>query len=43
MINGELFENRSASFEGTVFYVALRCGEALYRFADEAADAEPPF
>lgn len=40
--NGERFENRSASFEGTVFYVTLRCDEALYRFADEADDG-PPF
>jgi len=40
--NGERFENRPASFEGTVFYVTLRCDEALYRFADEA-DNGPPF
>jgi hypothetical protein len=40
--NGERFENRAASFEGTVFYITLRCDEALYRFADEA-DAGLPF
>lgn len=40
--NGERFENRSTSFEGTVFHITLRCDEALYRFADEA-DTEPPF
>ena len=40
--NGERFENRSASFEGTIFYITLRCDEALYRFADEPDD-EPPF
>ncbi len=40
--NGERFENRVSSFEGSVFYITLRCDEALYRFADEADD-EPPF
>jgi hypothetical protein len=39
--DGEHFENRSISFEGTVFHITLRCDEALYRFVGEA-DPELP-
>ncbi|RLB87937.1 MAG: ATP-binding protein [Deltaproteobacteria bacterium] len=33
--DGEHFENKVLSFEGTVFHITLRCDENLYRFADE--------
>ena len=33
--DGERFSNITTSFEGTVFYITLRCDENLYRFADE--------
>lgn len=39
--NGARFENRSLSFEGTVFHITLRCDERLYRFADEANTNSP--
>jgi len=35
--DGERYENREISFEGTVFHITLRCDENLYRFRDEAA------
>lgn len=33
--DGERFTNRTASFEGTVFHITLRCDENLYRFTAE--------
>jgi len=39
--NGARFENRTLSFEGTVFHITLRCDERLYRFADEANTNSP--
>lgn len=33
--NGERFENRAISFDGTVVHITLRCNENLYRFRDE--------
>lgn len=33
--DGEAFENRDISFEGTVVHITLRCDEKLYRFKDE--------
>ena len=39
--DGEHFENRASSFEGTVFHITLRCDEALYRFAHEAFTDSP--
>jgi hypothetical protein len=38
--DGERYENREISFEGTVMHITLRCDENLYRFRDEV---EPPF
>lgn len=38
--DGERYENRSISFEGTVVHITLRCDENLYRFSDEP---EVPF
>jgi hypothetical protein len=38
--DGERYENRPISFEGTIFHITLRCDESLYRFEDEA---EPSF
>ncbi len=38
--DGERYENRDISFEGTVVHITLRCDEKLYRFHDEA---EQPF
>ncbi|MDH4100206.1 MAG: ATP-binding protein [Nitrospirota bacterium] len=38
--DGERYENREISFEGTVVHITLRCDENLYRFSDEA---DPPF
>ncbi|SPD75142.1 conserved hypothetical protein [uncultured Desulfobacterium sp.] len=38
--DGERYENRDISFEGTVVHITLRCDENLYRFSDEA---EPLF
>lgn len=35
--DGERYENRGISFEGTVVHITLRCDEALYRFSDEPA------
>lgn len=37
--DGEHFENRSSSFEGTIFHITLRCDEKIYKLAYE----EPPF
>jgi hypothetical protein len=34
--NGERYENRSISFEGTIVHITLRCDEKLYQFSDEA-------
>ena len=34
--DGERYENRDISFEGTVVHITLRCDENLYRFRDEA-------
>jgi hypothetical protein len=34
--DGERFENRELTFEGTVVHITLRCDENLYRFRDEA-------
>jgi hypothetical protein len=34
--DGERYENRDVSFEGTVVHITLRCDENLYRFSDEA-------
>jgi hypothetical protein len=34
--DGERYENRDISFEGTVVHITLRCDENLYRFHDEA-------
>ncbi len=39
--SGGRFENRSISFEGTIFHITLRCDERLYQFADEAQDDMP--
>lgn len=33
--NGEHYENKDISFEGTVVHITLRCDERLYRFKDE--------
>ena len=33
--NGERFENRELTFEGTVVHITLRCDEKLYQFRDE--------
>jgi len=33
--NGEQYEDRDISFEGTVVQITLRCDENLYRFRDE--------
>jgi len=33
--NGERYENRNISFEGTVIHITLCCDEHLYRFSDE--------
>jgi hypothetical protein len=33
--NGERFENRDISFEGTFVHITLRCDETLYHFKDE--------
>jgi hypothetical protein len=33
--DGERFENRDISFEGTVVHITLRCDEKLYRFREE--------
>ncbi len=33
--DGERFENRNISFEGTVVHITLRCDENLYQFSDE--------
>jgi len=38
--DGERYENRDISFEGTVVHITLRCDENLYRFRDES---EAPF
>ncbi len=38
--DGERYENRNVSFEGTVVHITLRCDENLYRFRDEP---EVPF
>lgn len=38
--DGERYENRDISFEGTVVHITLRCDENLYRFSDES---ELPF
>lgn len=38
--DGERYENREISFEGTMVHITLRCDENLYRFRDED---EPPF
>lgn len=38
--DGERYENREISFEGTVVHITLRCDESLYCFKDEA---ELPF
>jgi len=32
---GERFNSLATPFEGTMFYLTLKCDEALYRFADE--------
>ena len=34
--DGERYENRDISFEGTVVHVTLQCDENLYQFKDEA-------
>jgi hypothetical protein len=38
--DGERYENRGISFEGTVVHITLRCDENLYRFRNET---ESPF
>jgi len=38
--DGERYENRGISFEGTVVHITLRCDENLYQFRDES---EAPF
>ncbi|MGB5157463.1 ATP-binding protein [Desulfobacterium sp. N47] len=38
--DGERYENRDVSFEGTVVHITLRCDENLYQFCDES---EVPF
>lgn len=38
--DGERYENRDISFEGTVVHITLRCDENLYRFRNEI---ESPF
>ena len=38
--DGERYENRAISFEGTLVHITLRCDENLYRFRDEV---EPSF
>ncbi|MFZ5995508.1 MAG: ATP-binding protein [Thermodesulfobacteriota bacterium] len=38
--DGERYENRDISFEGTVVHITLRCDENLYQFRDES---EVPF
>lgn len=38
--DGERYENRDISFEGTVVHITLRCDEKLYQFRDES---EVPF
>jgi hypothetical protein len=35
--DGERYENRDISFEGTVVHITLRCDENLYRFRNEIA------
>lgn len=34
--DGERYENRDISFEGTVVHITLRCDENLYQFRDES-------
>ncbi|TAN44682.1 MAG: ATP-binding protein [Nitrospirae bacterium] len=34
--DGERYENRDISFEGTVVHITLRCDEKLYHFKDES-------
>jgi hypothetical protein len=34
--DGERYENRDVSFNGTVVHITLRCDERLYQFRDEA-------
>jgi len=34
--DGERYENRAISFEGTVVHITLHCDENLYHFSDEA-------
>jgi hypothetical protein len=39
--DGEQFENRSSSFDGTVVHITLRCDEKDYKLAHESYEAAP--